>query len=277
VWTAWQEADKKSCSGIQPDAAVLLTMAAIDDKILLSKKGGAAMPTGIIIDVMAVILGGITGNLLKSKLSESLKDQMNNVMGLCALCMGISTVVLMKNLPAVVFSVILGTLAGLLIRFGSGIQRGVSLVLNKVMKDVSSDIINLMVTAVVLFSASGTGIYGSLDAGMTGNHSVLIAKAILDFFTAVIFACKLGKATSFIGIPQFLVLFGIFSLAKVIVPLCSDVMIADFKACGGFVLVATGLRIMKVKDFPVADMTLAMVLVMPVSYAWVTWILPLIA
>ena len=235
------------------------------------------MPTGILIDVFAVVLGGITGTLLKSKLSESLKDQMNNVMGLCAMCMGISTVVLMKNLPAVVFSVILGTLIGLTIHFGGGIQKGVSLVLNKVMKDVSSDIINLMVTAVVLFSASGTGIYGSLDAGMTGNHSVLIAKAILDFFTAVIFACKLGKATSFIGIPQFLVLFGIFCLARVIVPLCSDVMIADFKACGGFVLVATGLRIMKVKDFPVADMTLGMVLVMPVSYLWVTYLLPLIA
>jgi len=235
------------------------------------------MPTGIIIDVIAVILGGITGTALKSRLPESLKDQMNTIMGLCAMCMGISTVVLMKNLPAVVFSVILGTLIGLLIHFGGGIQKGVSLALNKVMKDVSSDVINLMVTAVVLFSASGTGIYGALDAGMTGSHSVLIAKAILDFFTAVIFACKLGKATSFIAIPQFLVLFGIFCLAKVIVPLCSDVMIADFKACGGFVLVATGLRIMKVKDFPVADMTLGMVLVMPVSYAWVTWLMPLIA
>jgi len=234
------------------------------------------MPTGIIIDVIAVVLGGITGTLLKEKLSKTLKDQMNNIMGLCALCMGISTVVQMKNLPAVVFSVILGTLLGLVLHFGTGIQKGVSLTLNKVMKDVSSDVINLMVTAVVLFSASGTGIYGALDAGMTGNHSVLVAKAILDFFTAVIFACKLGKATSFIGIPQFLVLFGIFCLAKVIVPLCSDVMIADFKACGGFVLVATGLRIMKVKDFPVADMTLGMVLVMPVSYAWTTWLLPLI-
>ena len=234
------------------------------------------MPIGILIDVAAVVLGGLTGTALKSILSEKLKDQMNNVMGLCALCMGISTVVLMKNLPAVVFSVILGTLLGLTIHFGSGIQKGVSLTLNKVMKDVSGDVISLMVTAVVLFSASGTGIYGALDAGMTGNHSVLIAKAILDFFTAVIFACKLGKATSFIGIPQFLVLFGIFCLAKVIVPLCSDVMIADFKACGGFVLVATGLRIMKIRDFPVADMTLAMVLVMPVSYAWTTWLLPLI-
>ena len=235
------------------------------------------MPTGIIIDVIAVILGGITGTALRDKLSETLKEQMNNIFGLCAMCMGISTVVLMKNLPAVVFSVILGTLIGLVIHFGGSIQKGASVVLNKMMKDVSADVISLMVTAVVLFSASGTGIFGALDAGMTGNHSVLIAKAVLDFFTAVIFACKLGKATSFIAIPQFIVLFSIFSLAKVIVPLCTDVMIADFKACGGFVLVATGLRIMKVKEFPVADMTLSMVLVMPISYAWVTWLLPLIA
>ena len=235
------------------------------------------MPIGIIIDSSALILGGLVGTALRSKLSESLKNQMNNVFGLCAMCMGISTVALMKNLPAVVFSVILGTLVGLIIHFGAGIQKGAGLVLNKVMKDVSDDVLSLMVTAVVLFSASGTGIYGALDAGMTGNHSVLIAKAILDFFTAVIFACKLGTATSFIAIPQFVVLFSIFSLAKVIVPLCSDVMIADFKACGGFVLVATGLRIMKVKEFPVADMTLAMALVMPVSYAWVTWLLPLMS
>ena len=235
------------------------------------------MPIGVIINVTAVVLGGLTGSVAGKRLSDSLKETMNAVLGLCALCMGISAVVLMKNLPAVVFSVILGTLTGFAIHFGGGIQKGISLVLNRMMKDVSEDIINLMVTAVVLFSASGTGIYGSLDAGMTGNHSVLIAKAILDFFTAVIFACKLGPATSFIGIPQFAVLFGIFSLAKVIVPLCSDVMIADFKACGGFILVATGLRIMKVKDFPVADMTLAMVLVMQVSYLWTAYLLPLIA
>lgn len=234
------------------------------------------MPTGIIFDVVAVILGGITGTLLKSRLSENLKDTMNSILGLCALSMGISTIVLMKNLPAVVFSVIMGTLIGLVIHFGAGIQKGVTLTLNKVMKDVSPDVTGLMVTAVVLFCASGTGIYGSLDAGMTGNHSVLIAKSILDFFTALIFACKLGKATSFISIPQFVMLFSIFCLAKVIVPLCTDVMIADFKACGGIVLLATGLRITRIKDFPVADMTLGMVLVMPVSYAWTTWLLPLI-
>ena len=145
------------------------------------------------------------------------------------------------------------------------------------MKDVDSDTSDLMLTAVVLFCASGTGIYGALDSGMTGNHSILIAKAVLDFFTAMIFACQLGRATAFIGLPQFVILTALFAMAKIIVPMTTDVMIADFKACGGFILVATGLRMMKLKSFPVADMIPAMILVMPISFAWVTWLLPIIS
>lgn len=234
------------------------------------------MPIGVIVDVLSVVLGGLTGSIVGSKLSDNLKNQMNTIFGLCAMCMGISAVVLMKNMPAVVFSVILGTLLGLALKIGSAIQKVSGKVLDKVMKGADQETNDLMLTAVVLFCASGTGIYGALDAGMTGNHSVLIAKAVLDFFTAMIFACQLGKATAFIGAPQGVILLALFALAKVIVPMTTDTMIADFKACGGFILVATGLRMMKLKPFPVADMIPAMVLVMPVSYAWVNWILPLI-
>ena len=235
------------------------------------------MPIGIFVDVSAVILGGLAGSVLGSRLPENLKNQMNTIFGLCAMCMGISAVVLMKNMPAVVLSVILGTIIGLGLRFGTSIQKATSKVLDKVMKDVDSDTGDLMLTAVVLFCASGTGIYGALDSGMTGNHSVLLAKAVLDFFTAMIFACQLGKVTALIGLPQFAVLIALFALAKIIVPMTTDTMIADFKACGGFILVATGLRMMKLKSFPVADMIPAMGIVMPISFAWVNWLLPLIS
>ena len=234
------------------------------------------MPIGVIVDVLSVVLGGLAGSMVGSKLSENLKNTMNTILGLCAMCMGISAVVLMRNMPAVVFAVILGTLIGLALKIGASIQKLTGKVLDNAMKDANPETNDLMLTAVVLFCASGTGIYGALDAGMTGNHSVLIAKAVLDFFTAMIFACQLGKATAFVAVPQFAVLMILFALAKIIVPMTDDVMIADFKACGGFILVATGLRMMKLKPFPVADMIPAMVLVMPVSYAWTAWLLPLI-
>ena len=234
------------------------------------------MPIGVIVVVLAVVFGGLIGSMLGNKLPEHLKTHMNNIFGLCSICMGVSAVMLMKNMPAVVLSILVGTLIGLILKIGNGIQTGCSSVLSRVMKNADQETNDLMLTAVVLFCASGTGIYGALDAGMTGNHSILLTKAMLDFFCSMIFACKLGKATSFIAIPQFIVLISLFLLAKVIVPMTTDMMIADFKACGGFILVATGLRILQLKAFPVADMLPAMVLVMPISYAWVNWLLPLI-
>jgi uncharacterized membrane protein YqgA involved in biofilm formation len=135
--------------------------------------------------------------------------------------------------------------------------------------------VSLFVTAFVLFCTSGTGIYGSLDAGMTGNVTILLSKSVLDFFTAMIFACSLGLATSLIAVPQ-LVIFGLlYLLANLIYPLTTPVMINDFKACGGFILLATGLTIMKVREFPMADMLPAMVLVMPLSSLWTKLLLPL--
>nr|VXZ92213.1 Protein of uncharacterised function (DUF554) [Klebsiella pneumoniae] len=34
---------------------------------------------------------------------------------------------------------------------------------------------------IVLFCASGTGVFGAMREGMTGDASILIAKAFLDF------------------------------------------------------------------------------------------------
>lgn len=111
---------------------------------------------------------------------------------------------------------------------------------------------------------------------MTGDSTILISKSILDFFTAAIFACNLGFVVSLIAIPQFVIFIALFLLAGIIVPLTTPDMIADFKACGGFLIVATGFRMIRVKMFPTADMIPAMVLVMSLSWFWVNVIMPLL-
>ena len=131
-------------------------------------------------------------------------------------------------------------------------------------------------TGIVLFCSSGTGIYGCLDAGMTGNATVLLSKSILDFFTAMVFACNLGAVTSLVAVPQAAVFFALFFAAKAIYPLTTPTMIGDFKACGGMIMIATGLRIAGIKNFPIADLIPAMAFVMPLSWLWTTVVLPLI-
>ncbi|MGN0324347.1 MAG: DUF554 domain-containing protein [Oliverpabstia sp.] len=243
------------------------------------------MPIGILINSFSIIVGGILGAIAGGKLSENFKEKLNMIFGVCAMGMGISSIVLMENMPAVIFSVILGTIAGISIHLGDKINKvsgGMQKIIGKFVKTGNNEIpedefMDTMVTVIVLFCASGTGIYGSLISGMNGDHSILIAKSILDLFTALIFACILGIVVSAIAIPQFIVFFLLFLLARIIYPLTTPEMINDFKACGGLIMLATGFRMIKVKMFPTADMIPAMMLVMPCSWIWGTYILPLIS
>ena len=79
------------------------------------------MPIGVIVVVLAVVSGGLIGSVLGNRLPENIKTQMNSIFGLCSICMGVSAVMLMKNMPAVIFSVILGTSLGLLIHLGDNL------------------------------------------------------------------------------------------------------------------------------------------------------------
>ena len=227
------------------------------------------MNIGIIIDCLSVAAGGLIGSLIKDKLPESFKTQLDKVLGLSSMGMGVAAIVLMEHMPAVIFALILGTSFGLLIQFGNLVTKAAVGMNNLVNKgDSDAERSAMMVTATVLFCASGTGIYGALTAGMSGDPSILIAKSILDLFTALIFACTLGKSVSLIAVPQFVILFALYLLAGIIVPLTNPSMINDFKACGGFIMLATGFRMVKLLDFPIADMIPAMVLVMPFSALW---------
>ncbi|MBO4837332.1 MAG: DUF554 domain-containing protein [Clostridia bacterium] len=241
------------------------------------------MPVGIIVNSLAILIGGLIGASSGSRLSAEFKEKLNMVFSIGAMGMGIVSIILMQNLPAVVLSLILGTILGIALRLSARIEKGGRLLqkgLEKMLPGIAGkgtqDNSALLLTTVVLFCASGSGIYGSIVSGISGDHSILIAKSILDLFTAMIFACTLGAVTAAIALPQFCIFMLLFLLAKVIYPLTTPTMISDFKACGGLILLATGLRIAKIKEYPVADMIPAMLLVWPISAAWTAWILPLI-
>lgn len=242
------------------------------------------MPVGVIINCLAVAAGGVAGGLFGSKIPDRLKRELTMIFGLCAIGTGINSTILLENLPPVIFAVIIGTAFGLLLHFGDGVNRLLACLqkpLGKMMPVQAAstsrkEYTSAFITVLVLFCASANGIYGTLDAGFSGDHTILISKSIMDFFTALIFACNLGTLVSLIAVPQFCVFMLIFCLAKVIYPLTTPEMINDFKGCGGFLLLATGFRIMKVREFPVVDMIPAMVLVMPASWLWTNYIVPLL-
>ena len=97
------------------------------------------MPVGVIVDALAVVIGGIVGAVAGKKLKKDFIDNMNLILGCCSMCMGVSTIVLMQHMPAVVFAIILGTGLGLAVHFGkhavvSGLHRQMKMLCDTVMR-----------------------------------------------------------------------------------------------------------------------------------------------
>ena len=82
------------------------------------------MPIGVIVNGLSVAIGGMIGALVGGRLKQEFKDNLHLVFGICSMSMGTSSIVLMENMPAVVFAVIIGTALGLWIHLGERINRG---------------------------------------------------------------------------------------------------------------------------------------------------------
>ena len=226
-------------------------------------------PVGTVVCAAAIAVGALIGSALGERVKDETKDTLSNIFGLCSILIGLVSLPFLKNLPVVVLAVIVGTLIGRAIRLGDGVKNG----LRKMTRgSISEDFL----TIAVLFCVSGGGYYGAMVEGVTGDHSILLAKAVLEFFTSMIFACKMKGKVALLSIPQLVVHLVIFFIAAWIFPLCSADMIADFKACGGLLTIAAGFRLLHLTMFPTADMIPGLVIVLPLSWAWSTWLMPLL-
>lgn len=229
------------------------------------------MPIGIIIDVSATLVGAVLGVLLGSRMKQNIKDTLNNILGIAAITMGIVLILRVHTLSAVILAILLGGLLGELIRLEYGINKGVSFIVGKLMRGSRADESFLIQVSavVVLFCCGGTGWYGALNEGLTGDGSILITKAILDFATACIFGSILGKIVPLLCIPQLFVYLALFFSSGLVQSFITPEMISDFSAAGGIITLCAGLRLSGIKrDIKVLNLLPALILVFFVSAIW---------
>ncbi len=240
------------------------------------------MPVGIILNAAAIFIGGLLGAAFGSKIPDHICKVLPAAFGSCSMLMGISNIIKMKTMPAVVLSIIVGTIIGEALCLENRFRQLGGWMGPKIASlfhatgDGDEEVLTDFVSALVLFCASGTGIFGALQSGLNGDHTLLITKSILDFFTAIIFAVTVRHLVAFICFPQLVVMLSLFFSAKLLMPVISDSMLNDFMACGGILTFVTGFRIVKVREFPIGSMLPAVILVMPVSWLWTSWIAPLL-
>lgn len=217
------------------------------------------MPVGIFVCSGSLLVGAIIGASLNRFIPEHLKKTLPLIAGLISISMGAFFLNKLVNLPPIALAVIVGTIIGCLLNIEKWIERAGTKLRTP---------INQFIAVLILFCASGTGIFGALTEGMTGDATILITKSILDFFTAAIFASALGYIIAVIFVPQLIVFAILFFAASFIMTLLNPLMIADFTACGGIIMLATGFRLCGIRSFPTVNMLPALILVMPFSTCW---------
>jgi len=231
---------------------------------------------GPFVNSAALFVGGALGAALGKVVPHRVKEALPMTCGILAVSIGTVLIHKVHAFPAVTLALLGGSLIGELLFLERGLELGVGWMRNQIARfsparpsaPVNDKFITKFVSILVLFCASGMGIFGAMREGMTGNSEILLAKAVLDFFTALIFATDLGLSIAVVALPQLMIQGGLFLGARLLIPMTTPEMLADFSACGGVVLLATGLRICGIKVFPIVNMLPALLLILPTSAAW---------
>lgn len=100
------------------------------------------------------------------------------------------------------------------------------------------------VTASLLFCVGAMAIMGALDSGLTGDHSTLYAKALLDGIISVVYASTLGIGVALSAIPIFLYQGAIALGASFLAPYLTEAVILEMKCVGSILILGLSLNML---------------------------------
>lgn len=220
---------------------------------------------GTLINAAAIILGTVIGLLLRKGIPQRFQDTIGQGQGLCVILIGLSSALKTADITCVIICMVLGCLLGAWIDIerrlndlGMTIERRVS------PNNAEGSIAKGFVTASLVFCVGAMAIVGSMDSGLRGDHSTLIAKSILDGVFAIIFTSSMGWGVGLSALVVLVYQGAIAMLAMWIEPLLTTAIITEMSALGGLLIMGIGLNMIYDKHIPVGNMLPAIFL--PMAY-----------
>lgn len=221
---------------------------------------------GVLINVITVIAGSLVGLLFKKGIPEKVSQAAMVGLGVCTLYIGISGSLCGENVLIVIAAVVLGAIAGTLLDIDGAINRLAESVENKFKKDgKKASVAEGLVSATLLFCVGSMTVTGSIQAGLTGDHSILITKATLDLVSSMMLASSLGIGVLLSAVSVFVIQGGLVLLAGVIAPFLSAGAINEMTCAGSLLIIMIGTNLMGITKLKVADY-LPAILFAPVIY-----------
>ncbi|HET9871121.1 MAG TPA: DUF554 domain-containing protein [Propionibacteriaceae bacterium] len=230
---------------------------------------------GTLVNVTTVLAGAGLGVLLGNRLPQRTRDVVTDALGLVTLLIAASSAVAVFE-PALAAEV--GASAPMLIVLGALLVGGIVGSLLRLESRVESlggwmqrrlggsegaadrhRFIEGFVVSSLVFCTGPLTILGSLNDGLGRGADQLFLKATLDGFAALAFAASFGWGVAASALTVLVVQGGLTVVGLALGDVLPDAHVAALTAAGGLLLVGVALRLLRIREIPVADLLPALV------------------
>lgn len=166
----------------------------------------------------------------------------------------------------VVLCIAAGTAVGELLKIESGFERFGEWLKQKTGNSGDKQFVNAFVTASLTVCIGAMAIVGAIQDGISGDHSILAVKSVLDFIIVAVMTSSLGKGCAFSAIPVLIFEGLITLLARLIAPVMTDTATAYISLIGSVLIFCVGVNLVWKKRLRVANMLPAVIFAAAAAY-----------
>lgn len=226
---------------------------------------------GTLINTAAVVAGGFLGLLLKNGIPKRFEQILMQALGLATIFIGAggvfrymlvvdNGVISTRGTMLLIFSLVLGSMLGQWVDIEARMETlGIKL-RTAVRAEKDNRFVEGFVTTSLIICVGAMAIVGAMQDGLSGDFSMLTAKALLDFALVAILASTYGVGPIFSAIPIFLYQGAITLIAALFGAVISDGLIEALSFVGSALIFCVGINLVREKTFRVANMLPALLI-----------------
>ena len=221
---------------------------------------------GTIVNTLAVAAGGAIGLLLKKGIPQKITDAVMQGLALCVIFMGVSGALEGSKTLAMIVAMALGAVVGTLLDLDGRLNKLGDTIEAKMGPGGQGKIATGFVIASLLYCVGALAIVGSLQSGLTGDHSMLYTKSMLDFISSIVLCASLGVGVILSAVTLFLYQGVITLLAQALAPILTDAVIAEMTCVGSLLIIGMGLNMLGVTKIKIMNYVPAIFIVIGLCF-----------
>ena len=220
---------------------------------------------GTIVNVSAIVVGGLAGLLGGRRIPEQLQKTLMSAMGVSVLFVGVSGALsqmlragggalTVQGTMMMILSLAVGAVLGELLDLEDRMERFGAWLKVKTKSESDGGFIGAFVTASLTVCIGAMAVIGSINDRLLSDPSVLFAKTVLDAVIVMIMTSTLGKGCIFSAIPVGILQGSVTLLARLLQPVFTDAALSNLSLVGSVLVFCVGLNLVWGKKIRVANL-----------------------